>query len=136
MQEAKRRILLVEDEEIVARVEARAMTSRGYAVDRASTGEEAIGLFENGETYDIVVTDIELGAGIDGIEAARRMEAIRRLPLVFLSTHDRAEVSERLDGLWRYDYIKKGEGNDRLLDALVRALGPSLSVALPPSLPG
>ena len=92
-------------------------------MDRASTGEEAIDLFGDGRGYDMVVTDIDLGDGIDGIEAAKRMEAIRALPLVFLSTHDPEEVSRRAEGLGGYDFIKKGEGNGKLLEAIERGLG-------------
>jgi CheY-like chemotaxis protein len=122
MKTSRQRVLIVEDEAIVAMMEARAITSRGYAVDRASTGEEAISLYGDGEGYDMMVTDIDVGSGIDGIETARRILAIRPVPLVIMTSHKKDDVDIQASELGRYEYIEKGYGNEELLSAIERAL--------------
>jgi CheY-like chemotaxis protein len=125
MRKIKQQILLVEDEAIVAIMESRVLTSEGYLVDWASSGEKAISLFGNGGIYDLVVSDVDLGSGIDGIEAARRMMAIQPVPLLILSTYDQQYVDSRAEGLGRYGFISKGTDSGILLEAVARALSPS-----------
>ncbi|TVR07098.1 MAG: response regulator, partial [Spirochaetaceae bacterium] len=70
--EAVRRILLVEDEAIVAIDTSRRVTSFGYSVSVAHHGEAAIQAVDdahaNGAPFDLLLMDIDLGAGIDGTE--------------------------------------------------------------------
>jgi CheY-like chemotaxis protein len=116
----ERRVLLVEDETVVALVEGRALRSRGYAVKRAATGEEAVALFgeSGGEVYDLVLMDIDLGPGIDGIEAARRILRKRAVPLVFLSSYERDEIEARAEGIGSFGYAWKGLDGKGILDAV------------------
>ncbi|TVR07159.1 MAG: response regulator, partial [Spirochaetaceae bacterium] len=69
---AVRRILLVEDEAIVALDTSRRVTSFGYDVTVARTGEAAIQAVDDahakGRPFDLLLMDIDLGAGIDGTE--------------------------------------------------------------------
>jgi CheY-like chemotaxis protein len=116
------RVLLIEDENIVAAVEARCLSSRGYAVDRAATGEEAVELFRSGSAYDLVVADIELGQGIDGIEAVRLIREERDIPVVFLTSLDLGVVRDRAVGLGSYGYAQKGKGKEPILEAVAEAL--------------
>jgi CheY-like chemotaxis protein len=115
-----RRVLLVEDETVVALVEGRALRSRGYAVERAATGEEAVALFgESGdEAYDLVLMDIDLGPGIDGIEAARSILRKRAVPLVFLTSRPRDEIELRAAGIGHSGYAFKGGDGKGIIDAL------------------
>ena len=67
------RILVVEDESLVAKDIQNMLISLGYEViDVVSTGEEAIRLAES-TSPDLVLLDIVLKGEIDGIVAARRI---------------------------------------------------------------
>jgi CheY-like chemotaxis protein len=117
-----RRVLLVEDERITALAEGRALMDHGYTVNKATTGEEAVAMFGEDGVYDLVLMDIDLGPGIDGIEAARRILGKRRVPLVFLSSHRQDEIEARAAGIGRYGYAQKGPNQWDFLESIELAL--------------
>jgi PAS domain S-box-containing protein len=84
---AQARILIVEDEAIVARSTANGLTRLGYdVVGIASMGEEAIQ--QAMETQpDLVLMDIRLRGSMDGIEAAAQIRQRLDVPVVYLSAH-------------------------------------------------
>jgi two-component system OmpR family response regulator len=114
------RILIVEDDELLASGLTRALAIPGYAVDHVSNGEKAL-LALDAEHYDLLVLDIGL-PGIDGFGVLRRVRERRQtLPALILTARD--AVSDRVRGLdlGADDYMTKpfalGE-----LEARVRAL--------------
>ncbi len=105
-------ILLVEDEAIISLAEARAIERFGYDVEVARTGEAAVELsLAQGKSIDLVLMDIDLGQGMDGTQAARRILAQRNLPIVFLSSHAERETVDKVRGITRYGYVVKNSGN-------------------------
>jgi PAS domain S-box-containing protein len=62
-------ILAVDDEERLARLLARMLGSQGHRVTTAASGEQALALLDR-ESFDLVITDLGLGAGINGWEVA------------------------------------------------------------------
>lgn len=112
------RVLFVEDEAIIALVAVRTMRARGYSVDHAREAEEALELFARND-YALVVTDIELGSGMDGVEAAKRMLRGKAVPLLFYTGEERDEVDGRAAGLLGfYDYLRKSPDPSRLIEAM------------------
>src|SRR5665811_443198 len=114
------RILIVEDDELLAAGLARALAMPGYAVDRVSTGEKAL-LALGIEHYDLLVLDIGL-PGIDGFSVLRRArERGQTLPVLILTARD--AVSDRVRGLdlGADDYMTKPFALSEL-EARVRAL--------------
>lgn len=85
-------ILLVEDEVIIALAELNTLNRLGYEAVIADSGEKAIKLAAENATISLVLMDINLGAGIDGTEAARRILAARNLPIVFLTSHSERDM--------------------------------------------
>src|SRR5438132_9435416 len=69
----KRRILLVEDDDIFLRPLQRSLEVAGYDVLVAPSGEDAIDLLKH-EDADLVLTDKRL-PGMDGVELVRRVKA-------------------------------------------------------------
>lgn len=126
----KPRILLVEDEPIVALSERRLLERNGYAVVVAHRGEEAIEAAAHDE-IDLVLMDIGLGDGIDGTVVASRILASRPLPIVFLTGHAEREAVELASGVRHYGYLVKGCGEFVLLEAVetARALFASAAAA-------
>ena len=115
------RILLVEDEAIVALAEKRLLEENGYLVVRAKSGEEAVAVAVSEQSVDLVLMDIDLGDGIDGTEAARRILSRRELPVVFLTGHQEKEMVERVKGITRYGYVLKTAGEFVLLESITMA---------------
>ena len=120
------RLLLVEDDEKLARALARGLTREGYAIDVAHTGDDALrNALE--QRYDGVVLDIML-PGMDGFAVCRELRRNEQwLPVLMLTA--RGDVSDRIRGLdaGADDYLVKPFDFGELL-ARLRALfrrGPS-----------
>jgi two-component system, OmpR family, response regulator len=116
------KILLVEDNERVARFVTKGLREAGHTVDHAGNGRDGLFLAA-GEPHDVIVMDRMLPGNIDGlaiIETLRR--AGNRTPILILSALD--GVDERIKGLrgGGDDYLTKPFAFGELL-ARVDALG-------------
>jgi two-component system OmpR family response regulator len=114
------RILVIEDDAILADGLAHSLRSLGHAVDCMSTGDAADRAL-SAQEYDFVILDIELPA-LDGFEVLRRLRRRKsNVPVLILTARD--SVHDRIQGLdlGADDYITKpfemGE-----LEARMRAL--------------
>ena len=114
-----RKILLVEDERLVAEAERIALEQHGYTVVSASSGVEAVQAVVDDPEIDLVLMDINLGSGMDGTEAAEHILKLRELPLVFLSSHTDPKVVARTERITSYGYIVKHTG-DAVLDVSIK----------------
>jgi DNA-binding response OmpR family regulator len=115
------RILIVEDEVLVARQIASALTEAGHDPKRVHDGEAALDEVTKAP-FDLIVLDIRL-PGIDGFEVLRRMRAQHLASRVLLLTA-RGAVDDRVAGLQlgADDYLPKPFAMQELV-ARVRALG-------------
>ncbi len=104
-------VLLVEDEVFIATATAKAIRSFGFEVRLADSGEQAIALSTAGGDCDLVLMDINLGKGIDGPEAARRINALKTIPIIFLSSHTEQATVEKVSGVTHYGYVVKNSGD-------------------------
>jgi PAS domain S-box-containing protein len=116
-----KRILLVEDNAILAMNEERILKEAGYVVEVAHSGEAAVDSVAKGTPIDLVLMDIDLGSGIDGVEAASRILESRELPVVFLTSHSEKEMVDRVKGVTRYGYVLKSSGEFVLLESVSMA---------------
>lgn len=81
------RILIVEDENIVALDLRKSLEELGYRiVGTASCGQEAIDL-DNEHSPDLILMDIRLKGEMDGIAAARIIQASHDIPIVYLTAY-------------------------------------------------
>jgi PAS domain S-box-containing protein len=122
MKNDNKTILLVEDEALIAAAEAQAISDFGYEVIMAHSGEEAVGIAGSDPGIDLVLMDIDLGAGIDGPEAAQRILAQMNVPIVFLTSHSEREMVEKVRGITRYGYVIKNSGDFVLKSSIEMAL--------------
>lgn len=108
--ESRDEILLVEDEAIIALAERQGLSRLGYTVVHASSGEAAVTEAVRNGRVSLVLMDIDLGEGMDGPEAARRILAARDLPIIFLSGHSENEMVDKVRAVTRYGYVTKNSG--------------------------
>lgn len=107
-----RRVLLVEDEEAGREVTAALLTARGATVVEVADAEQALEQLPT-EEIDVVLSDIVLGPGMDGLALRRRLGADPAAPPVVL-------MSGHGDG--RGDVLRKPCTAMQLLHALHDAL--------------
>jgi two-component system, sensor histidine kinase and response regulator len=89
------RILIVEDERIVAMDLADTLRELGYAVaGMATRGEEAIELARQ-LTPQLILMDVRLAGEIDGIAAAQTIRDERDVPVIYLTAHSDNETLRR-----------------------------------------
>lgn len=116
------KILLVEDQAVIAMVQVKKLHKWGYDVTHVLTGEGAVEHAVSDPALSLVLMDIDLGPGIDGPEAAKQILARRDLPVVFLTGHAEQEMVERVRAITRYGYVLKNSGDFVLHSAIEMAL--------------
>ena len=100
-------ILIVEDEKIIARGIEKCLKGLGYAVAAlASTGEQAVRKAEELRP-DLVLMDIHLGPGMDGVEAADLICRRLHLPVVYLTAHSDDATLQRAKLTEPFGYVLK-----------------------------
>lgn len=89
------KILLVEDDDVIARVADWRLKNLGYSVcGRATTGAEAMELVVNAKP-DLVLMDINIKGDVDGIETARMIKKGFNIPVVYVTSHSDGPTLER-----------------------------------------
>jgi two-component system response regulator MprA len=116
---AGRRILVVDDDPMVATTIQRVLRPEGYEVDVAHGGPEALERVK-ARRPDVVVLDVMM-PGMDGLEVCRRLRTDHELPILLLTA--RGGTADRVRGLdtGADDYLVKPFAYAELL-ARVRAL--------------
>ena len=122
MSEQAAKILIVEDEQIVA-VDIEGHLQRlGYrVVGTAASGEEACQKASELEP-DLVLMDVRIEGALDGIETAERIRRSRQIPIVFLTAYTDVDTLERAKRIQPYGYIVKPFAQHDLEAALEVAL--------------
>lgn len=112
------RILIVDDETQIARVLRRGLSARGYEVQTASDGEEALSVFSLWPA-DMVITDLSMPQ-MGGLELCRRLRKLSQVPIIVLSVKGEEKTKVEALDAGADDYVTKPFGIDELL-ARVRA---------------
>jgi DNA-binding response OmpR family regulator len=100
------RLLLVEDEEKVARFIVRGLTAERFAVDVAGAGDTGVEMAQ-AYNYDLIILDLML-PGLDGAEALRRIRLRdSHIPVLALTARDALEDKVRIFEIGADDYLTK-----------------------------
>ena len=121
MQDSKR-ILVVEDESIVAFDIERGLERQGFKVTAVvNSGEQAV---EQASLYspDLVLMDIGLKGSIDGIAAASQVQERFRIPVVFLTAHSDQLTLTKAMGTSPYGFVVKPFDDTEIRAAIEIAL--------------
>lgn len=115
-----RRILIVEDEEKIARFIELELKHEGYEVEKAFNGREGLELAEQ-KTFDLILLDIMLPE-LNGLEVLRRIRKNSQVPVIMLTARD--AVMDKVSGLdgGADDYVTKPFAIEELLARIRVAL--------------
>jgi CheY-like chemotaxis protein len=104
---SKGRIMVVEDEYILAQGVITQLESLGYEItSHRTSGEQAVEAVEK-ELPDLVLMDIVMPGLYDGIEAAEKIRRKISIPIVFLTAYSDDETLERAKAAEPFGYLLK-----------------------------
>lgn len=117
------RILIVEDDMIIAANISVQLTNLGYEVIGIETrGEEAI-LHASANTPDIILLDINLKGSVNGIEAAIQIQKFKRIPIIYLTANSDEATFTKAKATHPYAFISKPFNNLDLQRTIALVVG-------------
>lgn len=131
---ALRKVLVVDDDPVVRKSFDRVLSSKGYAVITAESGEEALHKLDE-ERYDIVYSDVRM-PGMSGLEVAENVKARRPwTPVVIITGYGTEAAEARAKAAGVSSFLHKPLSpemiEDSVRDTLAAAAEPVEAVALP-----
>ena len=120
-QKTHKKILLVEDQAILAMSEAKMLQNHGFEVVTVYNGEKAVEMMDSDLEISLILMDIDLGRGIDGSEAAKLILEVHDLPIVFLTSHSEKEYVKRAKEISNYGYVLKNSGEFVITESIEKA---------------
>ena len=100
------RILAVDDEPDLRSLLRILLQSKGFQVEEAASGEEAVSMVTGNAPYDLVIMDIMM-PGIDGVEACRQIREHSSVPMLFLTARGKIEDKQQAYLSGGDDYLVK-----------------------------
>jgi PAS domain S-box-containing protein len=119
------KVLLVEDDPLVADVSETMLKSLGHEVTPARAGPEAMRVLEKEEGFDLLFTDIVMPEGINGVQLARMAQARRPALKVLLCsgwTADALDEAQAVNAPW--PLLHKPFSGEELERAIAQATAP------------
>lgn len=113
------RILAIDDNPQIIKLVTVNLQARGYIVQSASSGEEAIDQFKIGQ-FDLILLDLIL-PGVSGIDVCRWIREQSDVPIIVLSAHGDEELKVNALDAGADDYVTKPFSHEEML-ARVRAV--------------
>jgi two-component system, OmpR family, KDP operon response regulator KdpE len=110
------RALLVDDDPLIRRAFRAILTSAGYVVLEAMTGEEALGKI-HAEGVDVILLDLRM-PGMGGLEACRRIRKVVDTPIMVISILRNEEDRAQAFDVGADDYLVKPFGIQDLLSRI------------------
>ena len=119
----KERILLVEDEDAVRAFAFRALTSRGYTVVEADSGESALErIAEEDKGFDLIISDVVMPE-MDGPRLLRELRKKgNNTKFVFVSGYPGEEFEKDLEGQTDYSFMPKPFSLKQLVEKVKEAM--------------
>lgn len=119
----RRTVLYADDESSILGLAALCLEIQGLEALTASTGEEAVELFEqNHESIAVVMLDLNM-PGMDGDEVAHMIrERVPFMPIILVSGYPKEDVEERLDLAPFAGYLQKPFTLDTLTQSVTTVL--------------
>ena len=115
-------ILLIEDEFLIAKDIKVLLGKNNFAsVDYAPNYDTALGLFEK-NSYDLIISDINLNDKKDGIEIITEFSKIKKVPVVYLTAYSDLDIVKRAEKTMPFAYILKPYNNNQLKATINLAL--------------
>jgi DNA-binding response OmpR family regulator len=100
-----KRILIIEDDQVIAEVEKDYLEANGYTVEIAASGDVGLNMALHGE-YDLILLDLMLPK-MDGFEICKQVRKVKNIPILMVSAKKEDIDKIRGLGLGADDYVIK-----------------------------
>jgi len=120
-----KKILIIEDEEVLTKVLKRKLVSEGYDVSTAKNGNEGLAKMKK-EKPDLILLDIVMPekGGFEVMEEMNKDEELKDIPIVIISNSGQPVEFERARKLGVDDWLVKTEfGPQEVLDKVIKQIG-------------
>ncbi len=120
-----KKILLVEDEEIMIDLLQRKLTREGYKVSVAKDGEEGLQAMREAEP-DIVLLDIVMPkmSGLEVLEEMNNDQKLKKIPVIIISNSGQPVELDRAQRLGAKDWLIKTQFDPKeVIDKVVKQIG-------------
>ena len=125
-------ILLVEDNAVNQKVVLAILSKRGFQVEIAANGLEAIAALQK-NVFDLVLMDVQMPY-MDGIEATRKIReelGLRELPIIAMTAHAMTGDREKCIEAGMNDYVSKPVNPNTLVHTIMRYLDSAAGQSVP-----
>jgi len=124
----KKKILIAEDEAIIAKSLRLCLQERGYEVlSPVATGEDAITSVDRNNP-DLILIDVRLRGPMDGFKTITRLRGSSKVPVIYTTGGFPGEISERAQNTQPYDYVIKPFSIEDLVAKIERLTGSKVPV--------
>lgn len=115
-------VLVVDDEAAIRYSVSKTLQRVGYSVREAANGEDALDIIR-GETFDVVLTDIRMPPGLDGVELVRRIKDTDPDTIVILMTaYPSLNTAVEALRLGAHDYLIKPSSSQDIRSSVQRGI--------------
>ncbi len=120
-----KKILIIDDEEIIIKSLSKLLEMNGYEVFIAKNGQDAIIMTEE-ENFDLILTDIRM-PGTNGLEVMEHIynhiqeKGGKKIPTIFITGYADETIEKKVKALAPVAYIYKPFNNEELLSTIKKA---------------
>lgn len=126
-------VIVVDDEPDLLDTLVKRLIRRNLRAEGAESGEKALEMIRQKE-FDVVILDVKMPGGMDGIETLREIKKIRpRTEVILLTGHASVETSIEGTKLGAFDYILKPVTMEDLLPRVISAFERKTGTPVKPS---
>ena len=124
---ASKRILVIDDEELLTKTFSLLLEKNGYEVYTAKNGLDAQVMAED-ESFDLIISDVRM-PGINGVETVREIQETLKvksrapIPIIFITGYADSKMEAEAKSLNPLAYLHKPFNNEELLQTVRKALG-------------
>ena len=116
-----KRILIIDDEASILESLSGILEDEGFEPRAVSSAEDGLKCLEE-ERVDLILLDIWLGDGMDGLSALETIKERYNLPVIMISGHGNIETAVQATKIGAYDFIEKPLSYDKIILAVSNGL--------------
>ena len=113
-----KKVLIVEDEQLIGLMLAESVKELGCGVTKVVTNGRAAVHSVKSERPDAILMDISLSGSMDGIETAQAIKALQDIPILFFTGYQDQELLSRASSVKPFGIVDKLDSTEAIREAI------------------